>query len=60
MRIVFQNFHLNESFKNEIEDTNEKIYSRFSYKVYYKSDFTAYGIHRDKLLLLEFVSQLIF
>ena len=45
--ITFKNFDFNYSYKNEIEEYNEKIYSRISDTVCNKIDFTAYDIHRD-------------
>ena len=47
MELFFKNFDFNKICKNELDDKNEKIISRFGDELSQKIDFTAYGHHRD-------------
>ena len=47
--LFFDNLGLDKHFKNSIEDSHKKIYSRYSDSVSHKIAFTAYGLPRDQL-----------
>ena len=44
---LIKNLNGDNMFKNEIQDKNEKLCTRFSDTISHKFDFTAYGLHRD-------------
>ena len=60
-QLFFENFDLNIEYENEIEDNNEKIFSRFNYTLPHKIDFAGYGLHRNhpqaRGLILRFVNR---
>ena len=57
--MFFKNFDFDNRFKNEIEDNNEKIWSRFSDTVSQKNDFTADGLQLDNPPAKELNNQII-